>query len=623
MGIGFSRRWSLVLVLTLALATAAAPATAAPAWWPFGQKAPAEPVPDAVTYTTTLVTPDADRQLAKALKQASGLISQQKTPASGLVGLIARARQDIARLTAVLYENARYGGEIAIAIDGRPLASLSPFDTVSADPVPVTITVTAGPQFVFGRIATTALPDGMTLDQLGLTPGAPARSSLIVGAEVAIAEGWQKEGHPLARIGRRETVADHRTKTLDVALAVDPGPVANFGRVSVEGTERVDPTLVAKRAGIGTGLYSSTVVKRARSRLLDLGVFDSVRVTPAAALDPDGTIPIVITVGERKRHVIGASVSYSNTEGAGAEVYWRDRNVFGGAEQLRFSAAVSRLFTGAFDPDYRLAGSFKKPAIFDPMTDFTLSAEGYQETTAAYRVRQIDAAAGLTHIFSDTVSGSLTLEEARSRTTSAAVTTNHLLTTLTGELQWDTRDNPLDPTRGFRALVSAAPAYDAWPNKAYATFRTDFSAYHGFGPTDRFVLAGRVAAAVITVDNIGVVAEDRRLYAGGAGSVRGYAYQNIAPRDASGNIVGGRSMLLASAEARYRINDQFGVVAFVDAGNAYASVLPTFDNLKVGVGAGLRYLTPVGPLRFDVAVPLLPQSGDPTVAFYVGLGQAF
>jgi translocation and assembly module TamA len=105
--------------------------------------------------------------------------------------------------------------------------------------------------------------------------------------------------------------------------------------------------------------------------------------------------------------------------------------------------------------------------------------------------------------------------------------------------------------------------------------------------------------------------------------VRGYGYQNIAPRDGDGDIVGGRSSFLVSGEVRYRATDTIGVVGFVDAGTVSSSMLPDFSDIKVGIGAGLRYLTPVGPIRLDVAVPLQPEDGDPDVAIYVGLGQAF
>jgi translocation and assembly module TamA len=256
------------------------------------------------------------------------------------------------------------------------------------------------------------------------------------------------------------------------------------------------------------------------------------------------------------------------------------------------------------------------------MTDLTLRLEGYRQTTDAYRVTAVEGEVGLAHMFSDTLGGSVALELARSQTVSDTVE-DHLLTTLTGKLEWDSRDNRLDPSEGLHATLMAAPAYDFLQDKAFATFRTDVAAYREIGNSDRFVVAGRIAAAVLAVDDIMDVAANRRLYLGGAGTVRGYAYQNIGPRDIDGDVTGGRSSLLVSGELRYRVTDQLGLVAFIDAGNVYPSILPGFGDFKVGVGGGLRYLTAVGPIRFDVAVPLQPASGDPSVAFYVGLGQAF
>jgi len=610
----------------MAAALAAAISLAQPAaafWWPFGQDSAEEPVPDPLSYEVTLTVEGGDWRLDRALRSASALVARQKSPASGVVGLTARARQDLASLTAVLYENARYAGEVFIAIDGRPLASIDPFQPIATQPVPVTITVRAGPTFVFGTVDAAPLPAGVSLDRLGMRSGREARSSVVVRAETKIVEAWQNQGHPLATALKRDTVADHRSGTLDVTLAFDPGPMADFGRVSVEGTQAVDPNLVLGRAGINGGPYSAEKVKRATTRLRDLGVFDSVQVVPADHLDPDGTIPITIIVSERKPRVIGASVKYSNTEGLGAEVYWRHRNLFGGAEQLQLTASIGRLLDGAFDPDFRLAGTFRKPAVFDPMTDFTLRLEGYRETTDAYRVTAIESEVGLEHTFSDTLSGTLGLEVARSQTVEGTLVEDHLLTTVTGTLDWDTRDNKLDPSEGHRVVFAVAPTYDFLEHSAYARFSADTSAYWAFGDMDRFVFAARAAAEVLTVDDITKVAADRRIYSGGAGSVRGYTYQNIGPHDASGTIVGGRSSLLFSGELRYRLNDTIGLAAFIDAGSAYSSVLPGFGGLKVGVGAGLRYLTPVGPIRLDVAIPLQPGPGDPAVAVYVGLGQAF
>ncbi|MCB1494976.1 MAG: outer membrane protein assembly factor [Bauldia sp.] len=616
-------RIAIVLGVVLVAGSAATPSFAI---WPFTRNDKVEdPVPDPVTYTVDIEVVGGSRSFQRSLRNASSLYTRRKTPASGMVGLLARARGDIGSLTAVLYQNARYAGQVAVTVAGRPIDSLSPFDPVGAQPVPVKVVVTAGPQFVFGTVNAGPLPPDMTLEDLKLQPGEIAESGRIVNAEDTIVGGWRDEGHPLAAVVKTDVVADHGSRTLDVTIGVDPGKVADFGRVTVSGTDRVRPDLVEGRAGIDGGtVYSPKITRRAEARLRDLGVFDSVRVVPADHLDPDGTIPVDIIVTERKRHVIGAGVNYSNTEGAGAEIYWADRNLWGGAESLRLSAGVSGFFDPDYDePDYNFAAKFKKPAILDPMTDFTLRAEAFRETSDAYRATTQEAEVGLSRIFTDTLSGALLLEIENTQIDEAIPKEDYLIATLTGAVDWDTRDNKLNPTRGMNVHLEAAPAYDFLQDQTFATFKEDVSIYRAIDAERRFVLAGRVQSGVLTVDKIRDVAASRRFYVGGAGTVRGYGYQNIGPRNKKGDLVGGRSDFAVSGEVRYRLSDALGLVAFVDAGNAYRDMLPDISRLKVGVGGGIRYLTPVGPLRVDLAVPLDPRRDDPTVALYIGLGQAF
>ena len=149
-------------LLILALSLTAAPCAAAFDWWPFGREDAAAATPDPLPYKATLTLTDADSGLEKALRKASGLVENEDKPPSGLLGLIARARQDTARLTAVLYENARYAARIAITIDGKPLAAIGPFDAIGTQPVPVAIAIDAGlaPGDVVLRASVGALRDG-------------------------------------------------------------------------------------------------------------------------------------------------------------------------------------------------------------------------------------------------------------------------------------------------------------------------------------------------------------------------------------------------------------------------------------------------------------------------------
>ena len=132
------------------------------------------------------------------------------------------------------------------------------------------------------------------------------------------------------------------------------------------------------------------------------------------------------------------------------------------------------------------------------------------------------------------------------------------------------------------------------------------------------MLATRGAIGSILGGDRSELPANRLFFAGGGGSVRGYGYRNLGPR-IGGEVVGGLSYLELSAEVRARVTESFGVVGFVDAGNAFAEPYPDFKGgLKVGVGAGIRYYTGLGPIRLDVAIPLDGQSGDPDFGIYAG-----
>ena len=141
------------------------------------------------------------------------------------------------------------------------------------------------------------------------------------------------------------------------------------------------------------------------------------------------------------------------------------------------------------------------------------------------------------------------------------------------------------------------------------------------------VIAGRVRLGVIAGGQIPAVPAGRRFYAGGGGSVRGYGYQDLGPRDpVFDDPIGGRSLAEFALEARIRVNllgNKIGIVPFIDAGNIYTSPLPRIDNLRFGAGVGVRYHTNFGPIRVDVGTPIGRRRGDPRVAVTVSLGQAF
>lgn len=618
--------------LLLASAVAATPAAAFELFGVrlFGSGEAEEEVVDPLRYSLTFEAGTTDEELADALREASVLLADEERPVSGSLGLLGKAGNERERLVAALYAAARYEGVVTITIDGMSLDEIAPdaqFDR--SRPVPVNVSVAPGEPFVLGDIELTGDAAGLAPARFGLLPGGDAGSTAILRAEGEMVRVLKEEGRPLARVAAREIVADHATNTLDVTLALEAGPVAPYGETRVEGTEAVDRDFTAYIAGLEPGrTYSPDEIDAARERLIALEVFNSVTVSEADALDASGAIPIDVAVSERKHRYFGIGATYSSTDGGGVEGYWGHRNLFGRAERLRLEGSISRIGVGSSfgQLNYNAGIMFEKPGVLGPASKFIASVKGNFEHPNAYEKLSVDARAGLRYDLTrrQTVSGEVRVEWSRvTDSFSPVVPRRHLLVSVPIEYAYDGRDNRLDPTRGTRLLMHAEPTHDIFSGATFVKLRGEASAYRSFGEEDTVVLAGRVAAGSIVGAGLAAVPADRRFYAGGGGSVRGYAYQGVGPRDAAGVPTGGLSFAETSVELRIKVSERFGIVPFVDAGTVSAAAFPDFSDVRFGAGLGIRYLTPLGPLRIDAGVPLNPRPGDPSFGVYAGIGQSF
>ena len=573
----------------------------------------------------------------RAVERASALLQRDDEPAPGASGLIAIARGDYRRILAALYGVAHYGPTISILVGGEEASEL-PADRALPEGTLVTIRVEPGPRFVFGRaeILDRAPPSterGDAVDppeSMGFAPGEFADAGAVRGAGRLAVEAWREQGHAKARIERRDVVADHPERTLDAVLDVDPGPRAAYGEVTVRGTQRMIPSFVRVQTGLRPGEeYDPDDLERARERLARLRVFRTIRLIEDEQIGPDGLLPIEVLVDERKLRRIGIGVTASNVDGLGAETFFLHRNLFGRAERLRLEASVGGVGTDGTDVrdfDYAAGASLVLPGRLTPDTDLTFDARAQREVLEAYTETSLDVSAGLRHIFlyDPELTGRLALAFSRSRFEDDLGTRDFAALGLVGGLTFDSRDDELDATEGVYADAEIEPFYEFEFGKAAFRAGTEARAYLGLGEDDVFVLAGRVKAGTILGADVATTAPDRLFFAGGGGSVRGYAFRNIGLRQASGRVTGGLSLLEGSLEARGRkVFGNFGAAVFADFGTVSDEPYPDFGDIKVGLGAGVRYHTGLGPLRLDLAVPLDPEEGDPSVGIYVGLGQAF
>jgi translocation and assembly module TamA len=610
-----------------------------------------------IPYVLTVEVTGDDGALKSAVRDASSLYSLRKdAPADG-EALARRAETDLAPVIDALWGAGYYNAAATIAIDRATLtigsSDIAAFARAAEayrnrSAAPVVIKVDPGPLFKLRSVRVvdalgvefpeTELPQRI----VGLKPGDPAAASEIRAAETRIIDYFRKQGRPLAKIQSVAPVVDHAQDIMDVTIMAAPGLIAPFGEATIKGPQTFDPAIVRSFLYIRPGdPYSPAAVADARNSVRQIPAVGGVRITEGTALDAYGRLPYQIDVEGRLPYAFGASMKYSTTNGPEGQVYWEDRNVFGGAERLRLQADVfyappwfiASQSLRNFSPDDiggRISASFLKPALWGTTNDLLIDALAEKLSTSGagfvgYQAEDADVTTSLRHRFNQNFWIQAGLEGQKGDATDALGTVNYTLVGVPVSANLDTTDSKLDPTRGVRVNVSASgfgtflgSSLDLVQAKARA------SAYYSLDADSRFVLAGRIAAGAMGGPQLDEIPANWRFYAGGGGSVRGYAYNELGPTVFWGAVVGGRSVFDASAELRVKVTDTIGVVPFFDIGNAFTSNFPTFNEpLFSAVGLGLRYYTSVGPIRLDVAFPLERHAGTGPVAVYVSIGQSF
>jgi translocation and assembly module TamA len=610
-----------------------------------------------IPYTLTVEVAGDDSALKSAARDASSLYSLRKdAPADG-EALARRAESDFAPVIDALWGAGYYNAAVTISIDRASLAigssDIAAFSSAAEAyrnraAAPVVIKVDPGPLF---KLRSVHVVDALGVEFpeaelpqriVGLKPGDPAAASEIRAAETSIVDYFRKQGRPLAKIQSVGPVVDHAQDVMDVTIMAAPGPIAPFGEATIKGPQTFDPTIVRSFLYVHPGdPYSPAAIADARNSIREIPAVGGVRITEGTTLDAYGQLPYQIAVEDRLPYAVGASMKYSTTNGPEGQVYWEDRNVFGGAERLRLQADVfyappwyiasqSLRHFSSDDIGGRVSASFLKPALWGTANDLLIDALAEKMSTSGagfvgYQAEDVDVTASLRHRFNQNFLVQAGLEAQNGDATDALGKVKYTLVGVPVSANFDTTDSKLDPTRGVRFNVAATgfgtflgSSLDLVQAKAGA------SAYYSLDADSRFVLAGRVSAGAMGGPQLDAIPANWRFYAGGGGSVRGYAYNELGPTVFWGAVVGGRSVFEASAEMRVKVTDTIGVVPFFDIGNAFSSNFPNFNEpLFAAAGLGLRYYTSVGPIRLDVAFPLERRAGTGPVAVYVSIGQSF
>jgi len=494
------------------------------------------------------------------------------------------------------------------------------------------LAVTPGKRYVFSDIVVKAeptQPPTLIADNLALKVGEPIVADRVQGAEAKIAVALPENGYPFAKVGERDILLDQDTGEGVYTLPVDIGPRGSFGGFTTDGDLAFDAKHIQVLSRFKRGeLYDSRKVDDLRKALVATNLFSTVSVEPKktgqSAADGTELVDLYVKQDAGPPRTIAGSLGYAAGEGITAEATWTHRNMFPPEGALIAHAIAGTQQQGA-GVTFRRSNNGKRDRTLEIVAEaFHNDYDAYSAYTGRLAARISRDSTPLwqkkyTYAFGVELLG--TAETDYDAATGGRKRNTYYVAGVNGQLGFDTSDDLLNPTKGYRFTALVQPEATVRGGfDPYVRARLDGSTY--FAVSDSLVLAGRLRFGTIQGAGLFDIAPSRRLYAGGGGSVRGYAYQALGEQAPDGNPVGGRSLNEGSVEARYRFGN-YGVVAFLDAGQAYKETTPQFNNLRYGVGIGGRFYTNFGPIRLDVATPLGRKPGESRFNLYVSIGQAF
>ena len=559
-------------------------------------------------------------ELIKEFRQQSVLESDRKK-ATNAAQIGRRSSADAELLRELLRSQGYYDAivEPSTVAEGSTLRVI-----LAADP---------GSQYRFASVELPGLgAAGEDADRLrsafGVKAGDPVIAQDVIAGGTALTHALGEQGFAQAKLGQQDIDINHQTHLATLILPVDPGPVARFGAIRVTGKPPFSAAHLATIARFKRGdQFKQSKIDDLRRALIATTLVSDAQIT-LVPVDGGRTVDLAVRLEPAPSHTIAGELGYGTGQGIRIEGSWTDRNFFNpeGALTLRGVAGTKEQLLGV---------SFRRSNFLQRDQVLNLQASASHQKFDAYEAKTVLLAGNIERQsnfiwqkkWTWTAGGEFLGTDERGVFSPAGLkdTRKFLIAAVPLSLGYDGSDSLLDPTRGFRLSGRVSPEISARNGRfTYARTQIDASAYHPL--SDRVVVAGRVRLGTIVGAGVYDLAPSRRFYSGGGGSVRGYGYQQLGPKDVEGDPIGGRGLAEFAIEGRIRLSQfggNFGVVPFFDGGSLTTETLPDFNEWRFAAGLGVRYYSSFGPIRVDVGVPLNRQKGDGPVAVTVSLGQAF
>lgn len=517
---------------------------------------------------------------------------------------------------------------------GFPDARITSFDVAlnkAQDRVDITIEISEGTPVQAASVAFDGFEGVPDKTRRTLERSAPIKNGLRVdrawlntAREMAL-NALRDNGYPYARVAISEQQAAD-DKHVNITFTASPGVKAYFGQVDVQGNKSVGDDIIRRQLLFKPGeLYRRNVLLESQRKLFDLELFQFANIQNLNAEQQPPEVPIRVTVAESKHQRVEFSGGYGTEEKLRGEAQWHHVNFLGGARQLGVHGKYSSLDRG-------LRADFNQPYLFG--SNFSLGLEGHQwyNDEPAYRVtssgvrvtlnQRLSSRTALSLSFTDDYTTSSVSKEALADLTQRNFLIALGLDPRTGlqsgtlnavsfDFQQNTAANPLDARKGHYLSAHLEQAVHVLQGTyGYSSVAAEARQYIPVGRS--MVFAGRLRYGTIRPQG-GIQSEVpffKRVFLGGADSLRGWGRYEVSPLSGSGLPIGGFTMFEGSVESRMNITAKLGAVAFFDFGNVWAdSWIIHVKDLRTDIGPGLRYNTPVGPVRLDFGYQLNPIPG--------------
>jgi outer membrane protein insertion porin family len=439
-----------------------------------------------------------------------------------------------------------------------------------------------------------------------------------------ISDRYTERGYAFADVVPLTNI-DQQKRLVNIDVQIDRGPQVRVGRVLIVGNEITRDKVIRREIRLNEGdLFDSSKLRRSRQRLGNLGFFEEVKLDTRRRPEED-LVDLEVRVKEQPTGAFTAGAGYSSTQSVIGTASIRQNNLFGRGERLALTAALSRIsadFTLSFTEPYFLDSqyslgveAYNRRFNYDSFDSretgggirFSRAIGEYLRVGLGYRYEEVD----ITGV-ADNASQSIKDQEGLSTSS-----------VLSPSVAWDSRDNALNPTRGFYNFFTFD--FAGGPLGAENQFYKTVGETNWYYPLVSDVvlsLRGRLGFA----EGYGGKAlplYERFFFGTQAATIRGYQLKEVGPKDINGDPIGGNSEILMSAQLRFPITQGLSLVGFVDTGNLYNKNEFDPTRLRTGIGAGIRFVTPLGPLALDYGFKINPQPGNKPGAIHFNIGTLF